>query len=222
MNKKEAELIGIHTGDGSLYQTTWSKVWEVRGALDEKDYYDEHIVPLLRDIFNIDFKAKYRSGGANGCYGVQTSKKIVAEFFIKNGFEAKSNVRTGRIVATIRDANKSHKYAFVRGLFDTDGCIRFDRINKQKLHTYPRIEFGFASKVLRDDLAVFLKSIDFRCIVWESKDNYKLCIAGKEQAKRWFEVVKPANTKHLNKYKFWLERGYYMPRSHSLAIAEIR
>ncbi len=221
MNEKEAELIGIHTGDGSLYKNKNSRNWEVRGSLDEKDYYNNHIVPLLMDIFKLEFRAKFRSGGANGCYGVQTSKKIVAEFFIKQGFEAKSKLYTGRVQESIFNTNRTCKYAFLRGIFDTDGCIRFDRINKQKYHTYPRVEFGFASEALRDGLAKLISSLGFRCFTW-GKRNYSICIAGNKEVAKWFSKVKPANKKHLNRYGLWLRQGYFMPRSHSLAIAVIR
>ncbi len=222
MNQQEAELIGIHTGDGSLYKTTWSKVWEVRGALNENDYYDNHIVPLLQNIFNSEFKAKFRSGGAHGCYGIQTGKSAVTNFFIEKGFKVGSKILTGRIPESIVKSSNNCKLAFLRGLFDTDGCIRFDRANKQKLHTYPRIEFCFASELLRDDLETLVSSLGYRCYTW-GKKYFKLCISGKEQAKKWFSDVKPTNKKHLNRFGFWLKRGYIiMPRSHSLAIAVIR
>lgn len=216
MKERESELLGIHTGDGSLYRTTWGSVWEIRGALAEKSYYDEYVVALLKEIFQIDFKAKFRSGGAHGCYGVQTSKKVVTNFFIQNGFKTGSKVYTVRILENIFEANDTCKFAFLRGLFDTDGCIRFDRINSQKLHTYPRVEFCFASKLLRDDLFKLLQSLNFRCYTW-GKRHYQICLEGKEQVSRWFDLIKPANTKHLNKFDFWLKKGYYpMPRSRSL------
>ena len=38
INSKIAELIGMHIGDGTLYKTNRSLVWELRGALNEKEY----------------------------------------------------------------------------------------------------------------------------------------------------------------------------------------
>ncbi len=221
MKNQEAELIGIHTGDGTLYKTSRSLVWEVRGSLNEKEYYNINIVQLLRKIFKIELNPKYRSGGANGCYCVQTTKKEIIYFFIKNGFNPGSKTLTGRIPEVINKTSDTCKLAFLRGLFDTDGCIRFDRINNQKKHAYPRLEFCFASKLLRDDLASLVSSLGFRCYTWGKRD-FKLCISGEKQAKKWFSEVKPANKKHLNRYGFWLTQGYYMPRSHSPAIAVIR
>ena len=34
LNVEIAELIGMHTGDGTLYKTKWAIVWELRGGLN--------------------------------------------------------------------------------------------------------------------------------------------------------------------------------------------
>ena len=60
LNSKIAELIGMHIGDGTLYRTNTGTVWELRGALNEKDYYYNNVVPLLNSIFNKEFKPKFR------------------------------------------------------------------------------------------------------------------------------------------------------------------
>src|SRR3989344_3405475 len=90
----EAELIGLHVGDGSLYKTNRSIVWELRGDLKEKEFYDGHVKHLLESIFNMEFLPKFRSGGKNGCYGIQTSKKVVTQFFIEYGFKPGSKTYT--------------------------------------------------------------------------------------------------------------------------------
>ena len=220
MNPQIAELIGMHVGDGTLYKTSWSNVWELRGSLEEKEYYHNRVKPLLKSIFNIEFAPKFRSGGKNGCFGIQTSRKEVTSFFTELGFKPGSKTHTVRVPGYIKDANAKIKLAFLRGLFDTDGCIRFDRINKQELHSYPRVEFGFASKNLRDDLLTLTKGLSYRSFVWDSR-CFKLAIGGREHVKNWFNEVSPNNKKHLNKYEFWKKWGYYTPRSHSLAIAVI-
>jgi len=51
LNVKTAELIGMHTGDGTLYKTGWGLVWELRGGLNEKEYYSKHVKKLMESIF---------------------------------------------------------------------------------------------------------------------------------------------------------------------------
>ena len=142
----------MHVGDGTLYKTSRGNVWELRGSLDEKDYYYQNVAPLLKSIFSIDFEPKFRSGGKNGCFGIQTSKKEVINLFTFYDFKPGRKTHTVRIPDYVKKANKKIKFAFIRGLFDTDGCLRFERINNNKNYTYPKIEFGFASQMLRDDL----------------------------------------------------------------------
>jgi intein/homing endonuclease len=210
INTLISELIGIHTGDGTLYKTnSGGIVWEVRGGLDEKEYYN-HIVILLKSIFNLEFKAKFRSGGKNGCWGIQICKKEISSFFINNGFLPRSKTKTIQIPRYIKESNKKVKLSFIRGYFDTDGCLRFDRYNG-KTHSYPKIEFASVSEVMIKDLSDMLKDLGFRNYTWISRTDYKLCVAGRKMLEKWINEVEPKNAKHLNKYYLFKRQGYVLP-----------
>jgi len=48
LSESEAELLDMHAGDGTLYKTsTNSLVWEIRGGLDEQEYYDTFVKNLI-------------------------------------------------------------------------------------------------------------------------------------------------------------------------------
>jgi len=212
LNPKIAELIGMHVGDGTLYRTKTSIVWELRGSLDEKDYYRNHVKKLLESIFKgVEFKPKFRSGGKQGCFGIQTSKKEISEFFVQYGFLPGSKTHSVRIPNYIIKANKSIQYAFIRGLFDTDGYLRFERINNNKNYTYPKIEFGSASIQLRDDVFILLSKLGYRLYKWGKKDYYKLCLAGIDNLDKFIKEIAPRNVKHLNKHGFWKVHGHNNP-----------
>jgi hypothetical protein len=215
INPKIAELIGAHCGDGTLYKTSRGLVWELRGELTEKGYYFDNICPLLKEIFDLEINSKFRSGGANGCWGVQTSNKKITSFFLDHGFVPGTKTYTVSVPDYVLKANIETRRTFVRGLFDTDGCLRFDRINKQKKHSYPRLEFGFASILLRDTLQILLINLGFRSFVWDDNNNkyYRLCISGILMLERWMEEIQPKNPKHLKKYKFWKNNGFYVPKT---------
>jgi len=212
LNSKIAELIGMHIGDGTLYTTSRGLVWELRGALNEKEYYDNNVVPLLLSLFQRKYAAKFRSGGKNGCYGIQISKTEVTSFFLDYGFKSGRKTHTVRIPEYIKQSSQKVKLAFLRGLFDTDGCLRFDK-NRTKRNYYPKIEFGFASLMLIDDLSHLLNDLNFRNYFWKCKNSAKLCIAGKIMLDRWIKEVKPKNSKHLNKYKIFQRIGYVVPHA---------
>lgn len=207
-SKKVAELIGMHVGDGTLYKTNWSLVWELRGGLNEKNYYNDYVKELLFDITREKFYPKYRSGGKNGCYGIQTSKKVVTNIIENYGFKPGKKTLTVRIPSYIKQSSKSIKYAFIRGLFDTDGCLRFKRINNRPKHTYPQIEFCFASKNLRDDLFELLKELEYRIFKWGTNNSYKVALSGTTNLEKFMKEISSKNAKHINKYLLWKRNGY--------------
>lgn len=202
----------MHAGDGTLYKTSRGLVWELRGALAEKEYYDDNVIPLLKSIFGLEFKAKFRSGGKNGCYGVQVSRKEVTSFFLAYGFNSGTKTYTVRIPTYIKNSSRTIKLAFVRGLFDTDGCLRFDK-NHTKKYSYPKIEFDFASPKIIFELSDLLNNLGFRNHTWKCKNSVKLCVAGRIMLRRWMNEVRPKNPKHLNKYQNFQKFGYVVPNA---------
>ena len=220
INPQIAELLGAHIGDGTLYKTNRGVVWELRGSLDEKIYYIENITPLLESIFDIAFISKFRNDGGNGVWGIQTSKKQIIYFFLDYEMPIGSKTYIAKIPKYIFDSNLDIQRSFIRGLFDTDGCLRFEKINSKSIYDYPKIEFGFASKILRDNLKKLLDILEFRSYIWFDKHTsaYKLCLSGKKQLEKWIIEISPRNQKHLNKYNLWKDQGFILPRSHNLVL----
>ena len=198
MNEKQAELIGMHVGDGTLYLSKKTLVWELRGSVHEKEFYS-YVAKLISDLFRVEVKPKYR--GLNS-YGIQTTNKLITQFFVKNGFNPGKKVYSVRIPEYIKSAPRNIKLSFIRGLFDTDGCIRFDR-NRTAFYYYPRIEFGFASEYLSIDLLNLLDDLGFRMYEWrtqrEDEIAFRICLAGFKNLDKWIKEVKPANLKHINR-----------------------
>ena len=199
MDEKEAELIGLHVGDGTLYKTNSNSiVWELRGSINEQEFYT-YVANLIKDLLSVEVKPKYR--GLNS-YGIQTTNKTITKFFIANGFNSGKKVYTVRIPDYIKSGSLEAKRGFIRGLFDTDGCVRFDK-NRTSVHYYPKIEFQFASKFLSEDLFLLLNELGFRLHKWRSirEDgmSYSLCLSGFTNLDRWTNEIKPANPKHLKR-----------------------
>ncbi|HLD12878.1 MAG TPA: LAGLIDADG family homing endonuclease [Candidatus Nanoarchaeia archaeon] len=195
VSKFEAELLGMHVGDGTLYRVNSTLVWELRGDLKEYGYYHLHVLPLLKKIFKRDFILKYRSGGKNGCIGVQTCDKRLTSFLLENEMPIGKKSHIIWIPEVILQSSVSSKY-FLRGLFDTDGCLRFDKVD------YPRIEIGSSSLKLINDVSLLLTTFDLRFHQWVDRrtQTYRICVNGVKMIKKWMKLVGSSNTKHLNKY----------------------
>lgn len=165
---------------------------------------------MLENIFSeIIFKPKFRSGGKNGCFGIQTSKKIVTSLLIGLGFSPGKKAHSVSVPNYIKKAERKIQASFIRDLFDTDGCLRFRRVNNREKHDYPQIEFGFASVSLRDDLFQMLKKLGFRALKWGKTNNFKLAMAGINNLEKFIEEVSPRSIKHLKKYEFWRKNGHF-------------
>ncbi len=204
-----AELLGAHVGDGTLYQTSRGVVWELRGDLFERDYYRYNICPLLKSVLDVNFDSKYRSGGAHGVWGVQTSNKKLINLFLEFGFLPGKKAFTVSIPLVIISADISVKLAFVRGLFDTDGCLRFDRLKKKELRTFPRLEITTVSLRLKEQLFVLLVDLGYHPILWRDRNSFRISVTGKVALERWMSEINPKNPKHLKKYYFWKQNGFY-------------
>jgi len=198
-----AELIGAHIGDGSLYKTNTGRVWELREDLVEKEYYKNNVCSLIKKAFGIEVESKFRNGGKNGCWGVRICKKEFIDALISFGFNLGSKTYSVKVPDYIFNSDLEIKRAFIRGLFDTDGCLNFMRINKREERDYPRIKFSFASKGLRDTLMILLYQVGFESYSWNHKTDYCLCLAGKEKLLRWEAEINPKNPKFLKKVDNW-------------------
>lgn len=216
MNKTESYFIGLHIGDGSLYWAKKILVWELRGDITEKKIYDIEIKSVLETLFLDNFTTKKRSGGKNGCYGIQTTNKKISAFLLKHELLPGKKSHIVKVPKSIFLSNNSCKEAFIAGLFDTDGCICFKKINRSIHATYPVVEIGSASKNLITETVDLLKELGFRVTYWKDRKYYKLRIAGSTEVTRFFKIIAPRNVKHLNKWAFWISNGYYKPRSLSL------
>lgn len=195
MDENESELIGMHCGDGTLYLSGKTLVWEMRGSIQEKNYYI-YVKKLLKDIFSVDLNPKYR--GKNS-YGIQTTNKEITNFFVNNGFSPGKKVYTVRIPISILRDTKRSQCKFIRGLFDTDGCLRFEK-NRTNIHYYPKLEFTSASKQLVCDLLALLDKLEFKAYTWKDRNTYRLCLAGFSNLHKFMKDVGFSNPKHFKKY----------------------
>lgn len=164
-------------------------------------------MPLLESIFKLKLVPKFRSGGKNGCYCIQTSKKDITSFFQEYGFKPGRKTDTVTIPSYIKEAGLSKRLAFVRGYFDTDGCLRFDNLNGQP-HRYPKVEFASVSHAMIRDLSELLTDMNFRNYIWSDRNSLKLCVAGNTMLHKWVAEVQPKNSKHLNKYQLFRKQGF--------------
>lgn len=219
ISKELAEICGIHAGDGYLRNDGRRRELDISGNVEEKSYYDKHIIPLFNKVFNINIKGRYFSG--RNTYGFVIRSKKIIEFFnrkLEFSYGSKSLiVKTPSMIIK----NSSLMPYFLRGLFDTDGCINFDRkvkngdIFKKTKHFYPRTSFATVSKDLAKDIKDMTtkQGFDFKkriCIPKKEKENkrYILETYGRESLLKWIEKISPKNPTKYSRFLIWKKYGF--------------
>ena len=123
-----AELIGIHLGDGCISVTKRYSEYALSGDLnEEREYYDNIIVPLFNKIIAIPILNKSIQAKAYpsiGTYGFFIFNKKLVKFFLDLGIKSgsKKNISIPK-----KFLNKNLINHLLRGLFNTDGSLYFQK-----------------------------------------------------------------------------------------------
>lgn len=195
LTPKLAEEIGIHCGDGTLPNKKY--YFSVRGDIKEEEYYSKFILKLYKDLFNINSKLIKRGS----VHGIEFSSKVI--YLFKNKVlnlpigEKVNRIDVPSCIMNCKD--KKIIQPFIRGVFDTDGCISF-RTNRD----YPFISILIKSKKFMYNLNTLLKKLGF---IPRFYNNNNIIINGPIQLKKWYEEIGSSNPKHLNKIKNYFNRA---------------
>jgi len=148
-----AYLCGVLAGDGSI---TYRKEHNeycincVGNPKDEKIFYHQIIAPLFKKVFGITLRIKYHH--KHTTYGFSLySKSIYLYFTQKIGLPTGVKHDTLHVPPRFLQ-KKTLTRAYLRGVFDTDGCISFKKKYQTKPY-YPVITLASKS-------APFIKEIN--------------------------------------------------------------
>ncbi len=222
-----AEICGIHAGDGYLRNDGKRVELDISGHIcEDRRYYDEQVVPLFSRVFKI--KLSPRPFPARRTYGfVIRDRDIVRYFheFLSFPFGKKTYVvRCPNVI--IQSMDEGIYSSFLRGFFDTDGCLNFKKTYgtyknmtfKRTHHTYPRITFSTVSKNLMMDLMEMLDFLDIKYRVYAiipPKENeaprFMAWIRGKKMLGKWIEKIGFKNPVQITRYKIWKIFGFCPP-----------
>jgi DNA-binding transcriptional regulator WhiA len=187
LDEKLAEIIGVLNGDGHISKNkkeicVVGNRNEERYACYLKDLFEKKLI-IIFSLFLHDNRFKLK-----GC-----SVKL-SEFFIKvYGLPQGNKMGKLHIPKKIIINKKLLKY-YIRGLFDTDGTIYLRRKNDAV------IEISSADDKYLVEIKSALQSLGFSVSLLKNH----IAIYKKEEIKYFFQLIKPANSKHLKKYQNYL------------------
>jgi intein/homing endonuclease len=227
-NKEDiAELCGAIIGDGWI-QSNGKSFFIAGDPLEDKEYYDAHMVPLINKILNLNLKVKNFPYWK--VYGTSLHKKEIIKRLLKFGLIGGRKVDVAEIPKWIMKSNKKIKGAFIRGLFDTDGCIfcqrdytKYAKEFSSKYHSKIRIRISSISEKLMLQVFEIINQLNIHCIKRELKRGWSnnrnnhnvhiIEINKIEDIKKFFDREISKNQKHITKYLIWKKFGFCPPKS---------
>lgn len=224
MSANLAEICGIHAGDGYLRDDGKRRELEISGNIQEKEFYTKNVAPLFKKVFNID--VKLRPFLSKKTFGfVIRNKEVIGYFnkFLRFPLGRKTTIVKVPNKVLITKSKKIYA-AFLKGLFDTDGCLSFSRrgktysVFKRRYHVDPRIIFSTVSRNLSKDIQYMLRFLEIpfcKYVVLPKNRNelkkYVFRIVGKRRLLLWLKVVGFKNPIQLTRYKVWRKYGFSPP-----------
>lgn len=219
-----AELFGAYVGDGTMSARRDGRPsLAITASKDEKEWL-EHIANLFEQIFHYGIKVRWDLNA----YKIHVRTGKICEFFKKAGFPVgKKSLTVKAPQAVIKASDEVIYKAFLKGYFDADGSLTFERKPhggrtefKGIYHYYPRVALTSISKeLILTDVKQMLEAVGLRyntCERAPSKKGknkvYIIVIAGAPQLEFWMKEVKSSNPVYLSKYYVWKKFGFCPPR----------
>ena len=195
------EFIGAFIGDG-FFNCYNNKLYQIEFSGDsrlDRDYYTHVIIPLIkRELPELKPSISF-SKDKNTLKVRFFSKQLFC--FLKQEFGFKPGVKTYTVTIPSRIMNSGEEFInrAIRGIFDTDGCIFFDKRKRYRV-PYPRIIIHIASEPLYNQLKDYLLnkfSIHHGKLV--NRNIYYIEIYGFDSLRKWMSEIGFSNDRHLNK-----------------------
>jgi len=179
-------------------------VIEIAGnKLSDKEYLFSYVAGIIKELFNIQacqIEKKYQ----NSIY-LRVRSKAIFNYLFENGFKKGRKEQIGVPLWIIK--NDVLMQSFVKGFFDTDGCLSIKNKEGKK---YPTISISSKSKKL---IKIIRRYVTSKCInscfikdvrtderFSKQKIVYKIEVNGFVNIERWFELIGSSNKRNLNKY----------------------
>lgn len=188
-----AEFIGIFLGDGSFgvkYQIAIS--WNHKCEQD----YAKHIQKMVRDLFGLESRIRVRE--QYGSAEVVISSSNLVDYVRKlTGIKADEAKKLFKLPAWL-SKNKRYKVGFLRGLFDSEGCVyQHQYYSNKKSYRYTKIAVtNYCDKILAV-FQDFLKSLEIDTVKYKNRVH----IYCEADTKRFFELIGSNNSKNNIRFK---------------------
>lgn len=204
LSKELCEFVGVIIGDGCTNKYGRAYQTNISGdKLLDLDYYQTKILPICKNLFNMDLKILFRDSGIYiNLYSKKVFNILTERFNIPKGVKC----YTITIPKEILDSSKELIAATLRGMFNTDGGIGIDKRKTYK-KPYIRINYTSASPTLINQISSILNSYSImHSIHITNKLNEHTCqqiqINGEKNVKIFMNNIGLSNLRHTKKLEY--------------------
>jgi hypothetical protein len=198
VNPELCEFIGAFIGDGFMNKYGSKHIIQITGDLKlDKEYYRETLIPIITKISpKSNPSLKYKDNTLR----LNLYSKGIYELFTQR-FKMKSGKKVYTVTIPeeiINSGNYNLINSCLRGIYDTDGCVAFDK-RKSYTKSYIRIVLHMKSPELIRQIYNLLIKQDINAT--RTKDIEHIQINGITECKKFVQKVGFSNPRHLNKIK---------------------
>ncbi len=194
-----AEFIGIVFGDGHLseYQTsitTNSKTDKEHAIFIQK---------LIQRLFAVSATVKEKTN--ENTVSIVASSRTLVKFLHSLGMPIGNKLENHITIPKWIIKNSIFQKSFLRGLFDTDGCIYLDK-HKTKKKTYYHMGWTITSYAgtLRQGIVQSLHNFDFSPTHQPTQTS--IFLRKQSEIHRYFKEIGTSNPKHFKRYKEFTQK----------------
>ena len=191
-----SELLGIMFGDGCLSRSGGSYTIYISGhKIYDYEYHNKNSTMLFDTVFNKKINIGFRKN--ENTLFIRFSDREIFNILAKYGVPIGKKYLHLKL-PEICNTDTNFK-AFVRGLFNTDGCFVISKQHRDK-HYYPRIEISSKSQAFLREILDRLKLLGFYGSVSnKGHDNFRLEIPGNKNLELWLKLIGTNNPTKRNK-----------------------
>ncbi len=193
-SERLAEFMGIMAGDGHLarYQVLMS-------THSQTDYAHACFVAKLgEELFGI--KAKITNRKDENTTTVVFSSRTMSESIERLGMPAGNKLKNGLSIPDWILTSNDYKKAYIRGLFDTDGCIFLDKhAVKHKIYAHTGWMITSASIDFRKQIVLVLNQLGYHPTCQPTQMS--VFLRRQKEVWRYFHEIGSSNDKHLKRFQ---------------------
>jgi len=196
LNQGLCEFMGAFMGDGFTNKYNYSYLIQFTGdSRFDMKYYHHIINPIALKYFGLSPRI-YKK---NNAMVVNFYSKNLYHFLTKRlMFPKGKKCYTVKIPEEVLNNYSEFLPDLLRGLYDTDGCIFFDK-RKTYLKKYPRVHIKLVNKPLIKQIYGILDSLNLNPRITHT--GYVIQINGRNYTRKFLRKVGFSNFRHLDRIK---------------------